>query len=177
MKVSFLAATSISLAALVSSCGSSSPKSSSPLQASSNSSMSGWVDVTTTDGTTPSTCEKTPDNCTKKEIQSALWWSRQLPEKLAWQKAIDACAALTHNGQKAGTWHLPSKEQLVAAMNNGILGARSADWISWKDMRSDNHWSASSYSDFPNSAWHVYLGYGYTHVNSKDTDYAVVCVQ
>ncbi len=167
MKVSFLAATSIALAALVSSCGSSSPQSSSALQASSNSSMSRWVDVTTTDGTTPSTCAKTPANCSMQDPVSGLRWRKRLPSLEFWRGALDACAALTHNGKKAGTWRLPTKDELEAAYVNGIhdAGIHQSNW----------YWSADSYNT--DQAWIVYLGDGKPYLVNKGSYNAVVCVQ
>ena len=120
MKSLFIVAISISLAALVSSCGSSGPQVSSGLLASSDST---WMDVTTTNGTARSTCEATPANCTMQDMASGLKWSKKFPLTTTWNGATSACANLTHNGQKAGTWHLPSKEQLVAANANGITRA------------------------------------------------------
>lgn len=159
--------------------GSSNPQSSSELQASSNSE---WKDVTTTDGTTPSTCAETPANCTMKENwwrssrkRSGLSWSKRLPGDKNWEGALAACAALAHNGQEAGTWRLPTVHELTAAAQHGIKDAASGYWIS---LANDNwFWSASTdrLSDLP--AGIVFLGDGYTASDNKNSFWAVVCVQ
>lgn len=174
MKLSFLAATSISLAALVSSCGSSNPQASSELQASSNSE---WKDVTTTDGKTASTCAKTPANCSMQDPLSGLMWSKNLGDMEDWQGALQACAALTHNGQEAGTWRLPKKEELNDAYAHQISDAASGNWISVEEMKRDYFWSASSYSNGTDNAWVVNLGGGYTSNSSEFYYSAVVCVR
>ena len=173
-KLSFLAATTISLAALVSSCGSSNPQSSSELQGISHSK---WLDVTTT-GMTPSTCAKTPDNCTMQDPVSKLKWSKRLADESAWHRAIIACVALSHNGQKAGDWRLPTKDELIAASANGIKDAASGDWISESGL-DDLFWSATSWSARPSSAWMVFLASGSTIPNVKYSSGkgSVVCVQ
>ena len=173
-KLSFLAATTISLAALVSSCGSSNPKASSGLQASSNSK---WQDVTTTDGKTASTCAETPANCTMKDNVSELKWSKKLRDRKNWQDAESACAALTHNGQKAGSWRLPKEEELVAAYTHQINDAASDNWISVHEMNDSPYWSASSYWTGSDNAWFVNLAFGYTNYYGKTNLNAVVCVQ
>ncbi|MCX6123373.1 MAG: DUF1566 domain-containing protein [Proteobacteria bacterium] len=175
MKLSFLAAaTTISLAALVSSCGSSNAQASSELQVSSNSK---WKDVTTTDGTARSTCENTPANCTKKDMKTGNWWSQRLPELKNWEEALVACANLTHNGQKAGDWRLPTKDELETASANGILSAASADWIPVDEMQYYYFWSASSHSLYINYAWLVNLGLGNAWFTDKWAYSAVVCVR
>ncbi len=173
MKLSFLAVTSISLAALVSSCGSSNPQDSSGLQASSN---SNWVDVTTTDGTRPSTCKNTPANCTMKDVTRGLAWSKRLPNA-TWYKAKSACLALTHNGQKAGSWRLPTKDELESATSHDARGAAATNWITIEDME-EYFWSGSSLSSGSDSAWIVNLANGYTYyILNKNFNYAVACVQ
>ena len=173
MKSLFIVAISISLAALVSSCGSSGPQVSSGLLASSDST---WMDVTTTNGTARSTCEATPANCTMQDMASGLKWSKKFPLTTTWNGATSACANLTHNGQKAGTWHLPSKEQLVAANANGITRAARENWLTLTDMQV-YFWSSSSDSSKSGSAWIVNLAVARALPDSKNFSYAVICVQ
>ena len=104
-------------------------------------------------------------------------WSKLLPDEKSWQGALDACAALTHNGKEAGSWRLPANRELLAAYGNGIKDAASGDWISESGLN-DFFWSASSYSHDTNDAWIVDLGYGYTYYSLKTNfNLAVVCVQ
>jgi hypothetical protein len=155
--------------------GSSNPQSSSELQASSNSE---WKDVTTTDGTTPSTCAETPDNCSMQDPVRGLIWSQILRRELNWFEALDACAALTHNGKEAGSWRLPADRELLAAYRNGIKDAASGDWIS-KSGLNDWFWSASfnSYEPISKYAQVVDLQYGNQFGNNKYANLPVICVQ
>ena len=178
MKLSFLAATSISLAALVSSCKSSNPQASSELQASRNSK---WLDVTTTDGTTPSTCAETPANCTMQDPISKLKWSNfykvsEVQGRLTWSGAITYCNDLNYNGQTAGSWRLPTREELLKAYEHEIISAASDNWMTLVDMQ-NYFWSASSYSYDADNAWIVHLGVGGTDYDVKANALAVVCVR
>jgi len=144
---------------------------------------SNWVDVTTTNGTMPSTCNATPANCTMKDTISGLKWSNRRPDG-TWQGAIDHCRALTYNGVSG--WRLPTKDELVAANTNGIFGAAKEGWKTASDM---NAWFWSSSSSFTtpgangdtNGAWYVFLSSGSSnHSNSgysKSANLSVVCVQ
>ncbi len=179
MKLSFLAATSISLAALVSSCGSSNPQASSELQASRNSQ---WLDVTTTDGITASNCMATPANCTKQDSVSKLNWSNSykvsgVQTLLDWSEANTYCNASTYNGQTAGSWRLPTRQELEDAYAHRITSAASRNWMTLQNIQHHYFWSASSSSANTSNAWFVDLGNGYTHSFNKSNNYAVVCVR
>jgi hypothetical protein len=137
-----------------------------------------WVDVTTTDGTTPSSCEKTPANCAMKDMKGGLKWSKILPVHIKWQGALDACAALTHNGQKAGSWRLPTESELVNAEGNRIANAAIANpkWIASNDLK-QLFWSATPGLD-DSYAFVVHMEHGNsTSMGPKSELKAVVCVQ
>ncbi len=138
---------------------------------------SGWLDATTTDGTTPSTCVETPANCTMLDVKSVLMWSKILPDDKSWQGAMDACAALTHNGKEAGSWRLPARDELSAASDNGITDAARGDWISSENMR-HYFWSVSSYNSSTVNVWTVNLANGKAFGSPSYNKYgaAVVCV-
>ena len=134
---------------------------------------SNWVDVTTTNGTMPSTCNATPANCTMKDTISGLSWSNRRPDA-TWQGAIDHCSALTYNGVSG--WRLPTQTELMNANAHGIKIAARANWMTIANMQAD-FWSASSYSNWPNIAWLVYLWGGNTDYMAKGYPNAVVCVR
>ena len=134
---------------------------------------SNWVDVTTTNGTMPSTCNATPANCTMKDTISGLSWSNRRPDA-TWQGAIDHCSALTYNGVSG--WRLPTQTELMNANAHGIKIAARANWMTLANMQAD-FWSASSYSNWPNIAWLVYLWGGNTDYMAKGYPNAVVCVR
>ena len=144
---------------------------------------SNWVDVTTTNGTMPSTCNATPANCTMKDPISGLKWSNRRPDA-TWQGAIDHCRSLNYNGVSG--WRLPTREELRAASTNGIYAAAKEGWMTASDMNAI-FWSSSSSFTTPaangdtNGAWYVFLwSGGSNHPNSgysKSANLSVVCVQ
>ena len=137
-----------------------------------------WKDVTTTNGTTPSTCAATPGNCTMQDKISGLKWSKFAPSRATWQTAITTCNGLTHNGQTAGSWRLPTQKELMDAYNHGITSAARTDanWMTLANMQSITFWSSSSVAANTNNAWYVNLAYGYAFYSQKIYDNAVVCV-
>ena len=132
-----------------------------------------WVDVTTTNGITPSTCDATPANCTMQDPINRLKWSNRQPDA-RWQVAIDDCDTLTCNGVTG--WRLPTKDEFVAAYTNGIYSAARTNWMTKADGN-DYFWSASSYSGNTGLAWVVNLAFGFTVSYGKGNDFVVVCVQ
>jgi len=142
-----------------------------------------WKDVTTTNGTTASTCSTTPDNCTMKDKISGLDWSKSNQVsgsniKMSWWSAVTYCNASTYNGQLAGSWRLPTQKELMNAFEHGIVSAASNNWMTLENMTIDSFWSASSVTFGTNVAWNVNLGIGYTeHGFTANSNFAVVCVQ
>ena len=123
---------------------------------------SNWVDVTTVG-----------PNLTLQDPRTGLSWSNRRPDA-TWQGAIDHCSALTYNGVSG--WRLPTQTELMNAYEHGIKIAAKANWMTLVNMQAD-FWSASSYSNWPNIAWLVYLGYGDTDYMAKGYPNAVVCVR
>ncbi len=140
-----------------------------------------WKDVTTTNGTTASTCAGTSANCTMKDKISGLSWSKSnrtmagANTLVTWQAAVTYCNASTYNGQTAGSWRLPTQKELLNAYEHGISSAASANWMSLVNMR-DSFWSASSRSDIPDYKWFVLLANGFTGYSLLFNGFAVVCV-
>ena len=100
-----------------------------------------------------------------------LKWSNKRPDA-TWQGAIDHCNALNYGGVTG--WRLPTKDELVAAYNNGIYGAAKVGWMTASEMDAI-FWSSSSITS--SNAWGVYLPTGGSLNSSKNYYYAVVCVQ
>ena len=140
-----------------------------------------WKDVTTTDGTTASTCTETSANCTMKDKISGLKWSKSYQVSgsqttMAWWAAVTYCNASGYNGQTAGSWRLPTQKELMNAYEHGITSAASTDWMTLANMRAD-FWSASSYSYDTDYVWIVGLALGNTGAKSTYNSGVVVCVQ
>ena len=138
-----------------------------------------WKDATTTNGTTVSTCAATPGNCTMQDKISGLKWSKLASSSATWQTAITTCNGLTHNGQTAGSWRLPTQKELMDAYNHGITSAARTDanWMTLWNMQSLRFWSSSSDVSYTWVAWCVVLSHGYGSNVSKTNVSAVVCVQ
>jgi hypothetical protein len=144
-----------------------------------------WKDVTTTNGTTASTCAATPVNCTMQDKITGLWWSKQQTATF-WDTAWSTCLT-TLNGTTYGTnsvpgyngqtgWRLPTQKELMDAYNHGIRSAASNNWITEGNMI-NTFWSGSSVSYSTNYAWYVNLAKGSTSHASKDYPSQVVCVR
>ena len=151
-----------------------------------------WKDVTTTNGTTASTCAATSANCTMQDKITGLWWSKQ-QTGAAWNTAWSTCLT-TLNGTTYGTnpvpgyngqtgWRLPTQKELMDAYNHGIRSAASdkwtvpnSNWITEGNM-ANYFWSGSSVSFFTSNAWYVNLAFGGTYDNGKNNTYQVVCVR
>ncbi len=98
------------------------------------------VSLTAPSGTTQSSCDATPGNCTMQDKLSGLWWSNRLPA-FTWQTASDVCSDLTYN--EVSEWRLPTADELVAAHTNGIYDAASENWLKTTDMTT--YWSSTPY--------------------------------
>ncbi len=149
-----------------------------------------WKDVTTTNGTTASTCAATSVNCTMQDKITGLWWSKKQANG-AWNTAWSTCLT-TLNGTTYGTnsvpgyngqtgWRLPTQKELLDAYNHGIRSAADKhpinNWITEVDM-SDFFWSGSSLSNFTFYAWDVKLANGNAVDDaSKASTSQVVCVR
>jgi hypothetical protein len=132
-----------------------------------------WKDVTTTNGTTASTCTATPANCTMQDKITGLSWSK-LQASAAWNTAWSNCQSLNYNGQTG--WRLPTQKELMEAYTHGIRSAARANWMTEANMY-NYFWSGSSVSNVTLIAWLVGLAYGDSNSNTKDFTSQVVCVR
>ncbi len=141
-----------------------------------------WVDVTTADGTTPSTCGDTPTNCTMKDRITGLKWSKFFGVVPSWQGSIASpgaiimCHTSTHNGQLAGAWRLPTQKELLDAYNHGIAGVARTNWITRDDMVNRNMWGAT-YGGASHVLQWVNLANGRAHQSDYNATTGAVCVQ
>lgn len=141
-----------------------------------------WKDVTTSDGSTPSSCGQTSINCTLQDKITRLWWSKNQPTQQNWDGAWQTCEDLIHNGKT--DWRLPTQKELLESYIHGIrsvpgsLGTSAPNWITETAMAGP-FWSGTSVSYWTpdNSAWAVSLAKGGAFPNSKITPISVVCVR
>ena len=145
-----------------------------------------WLDVTTTDGTTPSNCAEFATNCTLQDKITGLWWSKPQPLGQSWDAARTTCASLVHNGKNG--WRLPTQKELMEAYTHGIRSVPSAQgggnyWISESILTGNYFWSASSTSWSSSNSWIVNLAKGSvtdhakTSTNFGASPLALVCVR
>jgi len=145
-----------------------------------------WLDVTTTDGTTPSNCAEFATNCTLQDKITGLWWSKSQPLGQSWDAARTTCASLVHNGKNG--WRLPTQKELMEAYTHGIRSVPSAQgggsyWISESILTGNYFWSASSTSWSSSNSWIVNLAKGSvtdhakTSTNFGASPLALVCVR
>ena len=135
-----------------------------------------WKDITTTDGTTQSTCATTAAACTMKDKITRLEWSKLRGTSRTWPQAINDCDALTFNGKT--DWRLPTQKELMEASTHGVRSAASTNWITATNIGGD-FWSGSSVSNATRNAWTVNLGTGASSGGTEKSQPAarVVCVR
>ena len=134
-----------------------------------------WKDITTTDGTTQSTCATTAAACTMKDKITRLEWSKIRGTSRTWPQAINDCDALTFNGKT--DWRLPTQKELMEASTHGVRSAASTNWITATNIGGD-FWSGSSVSNATRNAWTVNLGTGASSGGTEKSQPArVVCVR
>jgi hypothetical protein len=145
-----------------------------------------WKDVTTTNGTTASTCAATSGNCTMQDKITGLWWSKQQASG-AWNTAWNTCVTTLNNTTYSGNsvagyngqtgWRLPTQKELMESYTHGIRSAARTNWITEGGMNSW-FWSGSSQAANRNYAWLVDLAYGFTNnASAKNVTLQVVCVR
>jgi hypothetical protein len=140
-----------------------------------------WKDVTTSNGTAPSTCSATQANCTIQDKMTNLWWSKSFSIN-KWDNAWQICMDSTHNFKT--DWRLPTQKELLEAYTHSIRSVTthsttfSNNWIS-DTMLAQAFWSGTSvsFSTFDNAAWVVSLGKGDSFPNDKNSYQNVVCVR
>ena len=134
-----------------------------------------WKDVTTTNGSTASTCTGTPASCSFKDKISGQEWHKADTLPRDWTTALSYCDNLTYNFKT--DWRLPSQKELMEAYNHGLMSTdNSTNWITSANFQ-QSYWSASSSSTPISNAWNVSLGNGFTSYSTKYATYRVICVR
>lgn len=92
-----------------------------------------------------------------------------------WSNAKVYCAQLQLGGVAAGSWYLPSKDQLLAIYKKkqDINGYSSGAYYSAFDANA--YWSSSE--DSADNAWYVTFSIGNVYNTSKTSAYRVRCVR
>jgi hypothetical protein len=145
-----------------------------------------WKDVTTTNGTTASTCAAKASNCTMQDKITGLWWSKLQP-MVSWNAAWNTCnstlntttypgnISVGYNGQTG--WRLPTQKELLEAYTHGIRSAARTNWIPETNMF-HWYWSGSNWSWDTTQAAKVGPAVGDSNFDIKSsTTLRVVCVR
>ena len=144
-----------------------------------------WSDVTTIDGGTSFVACGTSSQCIYQDNLSGLKVTGILaaggnttgsPTSVAWNAAVQLCAASTYGGYTAGTWRLPTQKEVMALYEHSIISIAGPNFMTKTQMQ-DNFWSSSSSATFTIFAWSLSLGYGYSNDNSKNETFYVACVR
>jgi hypothetical protein len=92
-----------------------------------------------------------------------------------WKNALTACNTLAANGTTltdgsvAGDWRLPNRRELFSLIddNNAIPALPTGH--PFINVRSNEYWSSTTYTDLPTGAWIMYLPNGFISNVSKTT--------
>jgi hypothetical protein len=150
-----------------------------------------WLDRTTTNGGTSFTTCGTSSTCIYQDRITNLQVTDIIsggspynstntgsPASLAWNTAVQACAASTYGGYAAGTWRLPTQKELMSLYEHGIVSMVGSNFITLANMQNNYFWSSSTLSYDTIYAWFVYLASGDTNANyNKTNSLYVVCVR
>ena len=126
---------------------------------STSSSVPPWQDVTTTNGGTSKVDCGTSNTCIYQDNVAGLMVTKVVNGGSNWLTAVDSCSNSTYGGYGAGTWRLPTKEELLSLVADGIFDKASDDFISSSDMINAAFWSSAEL-DFQNALF-VNLWNGY----------------
>jgi hypothetical protein len=150
-----------------------------------------WLDRTTSNGGTSFTTCGTSSTCIYQDRITNLQVTGTIsggspynttntgsPASLAWNTAVQACAASTYGGYAAGSWRLPTQKELMSLYEHGIVSIAGANFISLDNMQNNYFWSSSPHVDPTTRAWYIYLANGssYTYLKTTVTG-SVVCVR
>lgn len=117
------------------------------------------------DATNPATIEAWTDP------KTGLEWELNPPrERMAWQEAMDRCAALGDG------WRLPTIEELRTIVDRSVSNPAVVAPLREHDA-SAYYWSASAIANIPSNAWFVYTDYGDEITTNKTYSYFVRAVR
>ena len=101
----------------------------------------------------------TSNTCIYQDNVAGLMVTKVVNGGSNWLTAVDSCSNSTYGGYGAGTWRLPTKEELLSLVADGIFDKASDDFISSSDMINAAFWSSAEL-DFQNALF-VNLWNGY----------------
>ncbi len=153
-----------------------------------------WRDITTLDGgKTHSKCG-TKHTCIFRNKQTGLLVTGLLaangrttntvsPTEMTWQQAIAKCKSSTYGGYRAGTWRLPTKDEMVQLSGEGIKNLFSPQFILLENTNYLGLWSSTPLEDWPDHGVTVSLddgSYGdtmYAENHGMGNEASFICVQ
>ncbi|MDD2856341.1 MAG: DUF1566 domain-containing protein, partial [Desulfuromonadaceae bacterium] len=72
-----------------------------------------------------------------------------------------------NDGSEAGDWHLPNSNELWSLVDYGRSNPALPAGHPFANVQSSNYWSGSTYANGTNSAWYVYMIYGFVGYDGK----------
>ena len=111
-----------------------------------------------------------------KDTRTGLLWSKDIANRISWQRAKDYCAKLTTWWKT--NWRLPDITELNSIVNDSCHAPatyleffNTANWGNW-----DNYWSSTTLASNTGKAWVLYFASGDTDWYSKTDSAYVLCV-
>jgi hypothetical protein len=113
------------------------------------------------------------DGLVVTDLNTGLMWQRADDGAArAWAAAITYCDNLVLGGYS--DWRLPSCQELVSIVDYGRHNPAINPAFG---SRSEYYWSGSTTAGYPDDAWAVQFGYGYSHGYGKYNSSYVRCVR
>jgi hypothetical protein len=93
---------------------------------------------------------------------TGLMWEQTTRGAMAWQEAVDSCAALDKAGHR--DWRCPTISELLTIVDY-VRSNPACDPLF--KAQSDGYWSSTTHQFISNGAWYVYFNDGFTGINTK----------
>lgn len=96
-----------------------------------------------------------------------------------WTQALTDCNALAHGScelsddSSAGDWRLPNVKELQSMIDYSQLNPALPSGHPFTNVQSDYYWSSNTYAGYTDSAWVMYMYYGYVSSYIKTDSYSV----
>ncbi len=108
---------------------------------------------------------------TMRDNATGLWWSNDR-EAMDWYTAMSHCEYLSYNGAGAGSWRLPTFNELFTAYDHGINTQGRTGWIT----NFDSWFFSSTIDDYTPYPYVVNLADKWNHYPTDNAN-QVVCVR
>lgn len=102
--------------------------------------------------------------------KTGLAWQRRVDEaRVSWDDAHARCRALEVGGEAAGTWRVPTRDELLTILDGDTEHPALGGKIDW-------YWSSTRSENVESAAWVVGIA-RYTNTHAFETQSPVRCVR